>query len=80
MFLFFRAYEPCRVGTGVEREHELSSLDQVQVKGRSIICKLNGKTVLTADDDGPSSGTAGVCCAGDGSGVLFDNLEVRLLR
>jgi hypothetical protein len=53
---------------------------EVQVKGRSIICKFNGKTVLTADDDGPKSGTVGVCCAGDGSGVLFDNLEVRRLR
>jgi hypothetical protein len=48
----------------------------VEVRGPSIVCKLNDKTCFTLPDGGAGQGTVGICCAGGGSGVLFDNLEV----
>jgi hypothetical protein len=53
---------------------------EVRVLGRSITCTLNRTTVVTAEDAGPRQGTVGVWCAGGGSGVMVDNLELRPLR
>jgi len=51
----------------------------VEVRARSILCKLGAKTIFDLQDAGPPQGSIGVHAAGDGSGVLVDNLEVRPL-
>jgi hypothetical protein len=48
---------------------------QVEVKGAKITCKVNGKVVLSAEDDAMKSGTVGFFTA-DG-GVAWDNLSVE---
>jgi len=50
---------------------------QVELRGESIVAKLNGQELLTAKDDGPRRGTVGLWCQG---GAAFDNIVVRPLR
>jgi len=52
----------------------------VEVRGPSILCKLGPKTIFNLQDPGPPQGTIGAHCAGNGSGVLVDNLGLRPLR
>jgi hypothetical protein len=52
----------------------------IEVRGPAIVCKLNDKPCISVQDDGAGQGTVGICCAGGGSGVLFDNLEARPSR
>ena len=63
--------------TAIDNGSGFSASDEVymEVEGTSIECKINDVSDISATDSSISSGAAGICGYGDGTGTRLDNWE-----